>query len=57
MLLDQQETYPEFFEGAIRATCERPVEALNASVGAWGVGNLEAYLDRFGSFDSDGVVL
>jgi len=57
VLLDQQETYPEFFEAAIRATCERPVEALNASAGSWGIGNQQAYLERFGTFDSRVVVL
>jgi len=33
------------------------VEALNTSAGSWGIGNLKAYVDRFGLFHSDAVVL
>ena len=57
VLVDQHETYPEVFEAAMDAACAGPVEALNASAGSWGIGNLKAYLDRFGSFDSDVVVV
>lgn len=57
VLIDQPNTYPEVFEEAANAACETPVEALNASAGSWGLGNLQAYLERFGTFESDVVVL
>jgi len=57
VVLDQEETYPELFQRVVRDTCERPVEALNASAGSWGIGNQKAYLERFGTFDSKFVVL
>ncbi|NBB87691.1 MAG: SGNH/GDSL hydrolase family protein, partial [Bacteroidetes bacterium] len=57
VLIDQPNTYPEVFEARMDAACALPVEALNASAGSWGIGNLQAYLDRFGTFDSDIVVL
>lgn len=57
VLIDQPSTYPEVFEAAANAACETPVEALNASAGSWGLGNMQAYLERFGTFESDVVVL
>lgn len=57
VLLDQDETYPELFKQASQTTCERPVEALNASAGSWGIGNQRAYLEHFGTFDSQFVIL
>jgi lysophospholipase L1-like esterase len=57
VLVDQDNTYPEVFEEHANANCERKVEALNASAGSWGIGNLKAYLERFGTFGSDLVVL
>lgn len=57
VLLDQRETYPELFRALMQATCDRPVEALNASAGSWGMGNRQAYMERFGTFESDIVVL
>jgi lysophospholipase L1-like esterase len=57
VLIDQANTYPEVFKVRAESACAMPVEALNASAGSWGIGNLKAYLDRFGTFDSDIVVL
>jgi lysophospholipase L1-like esterase len=56
VLVDQPNTYPEVFEARMDSACAVPVEALNASAGSWGIGNLKAYLERFGTFDSDVVV-
>jgi lysophospholipase L1-like esterase len=54
---DQSNTYPELFEEQLGRWCSRPVEALNASAGSWGIGNLRAYAEKFGFFGSDLVVL
>ncbi|MEL7141979.1 MAG: SGNH/GDSL hydrolase family protein [Cyanobacteria bacterium J06643_4] len=34
-----------------------PAEVLNASAGSWGISNLKGYLDKFGTFQSDIVIL
>jgi lysophospholipase L1-like esterase len=57
VLTDQGETIPEEVEKRLARTCGRAVESLNASAGSWGIGNLRAYAERFGLFDSDVVVL
>jgi lysophospholipase L1-like esterase len=57
VLVDQPDTYPEGVEARMDAACDLPVEALNASAGSWGIGNLKAYMERFGTFESDVVVL
>jgi lysophospholipase L1-like esterase len=57
VLTDQSETIPEQVEARLVRKCRGPVEALNASAGSWGIGNLKAYVDRFGVFESDLVVL
>jgi lysophospholipase L1-like esterase len=57
VLTDQDDTIPEETEKALAQQCASPVEALNASAGSWGIGNLRAYVDRFGLFESDAVVL
>jgi lysophospholipase L1-like esterase len=57
VLTDQSETIPEATEHRLARDCRQPVEALNASTGSWGLGNLHAYVDRFGLFKSDVVVL
>lgn len=57
VLTDQSQTYPELFEDELAQRCNQPAEALNASAGSWGVGNLRAYAERFGFFGSDLVVL
>lgn len=56
VLIDQKNTYPEVFEDQAEKGCAKPVESLNASAGSWGVGNLRAYLEQFGTFESDLVV-
>lgn len=55
--IDQADTYPELFEEQFGKWCSPPVEALNASAGSWGIGNLRAYAERFGFFGSNLVVL
>jgi lysophospholipase L1-like esterase len=57
VLTGQSETIPEATEGQLARRCTAPVEGLNASAGSWGIGNLKAYVERFGLFDSDIVVL
>ncbi|MCS4194422.1 lysophospholipase L1-like esterase [Salinibacter ruber] len=57
VLTDQEDTIPEEVERRLAKQCKRPVEALNASAGSWGIGNLRAYAERFGFFNSDAVVL
>jgi len=56
-LTNQDQTYPELFERQAKQICRRPVEALNASAGSWGIGNLHAYVKRHGAFESDAAVL
>lgn len=55
-LVNQRNTYPEVFENRAERECRKPVESLNASAGSWGVGNLRAYMEEFGTFGSDLVV-
>lgn len=57
VLTDQSETISEETEATLGRRCDMPVEALNASAGSWGIGNLRAYVERFGILDSDAVVL
>jgi len=57
VLTDQSDTIPEEVEKRLAHRCEAPVEALNASAGSWGIGNLRAYVERYGLFESDVVVL
>lgn len=57
VLTGQLETIPEETEEILARQCDTPVEALNASAGSWSIGNLEAYIERFGVFRSDTVVL
>jgi lysophospholipase L1-like esterase len=57
VLTDQLDTIPEEVEKHLARQCKAPVEALNASAGSWGIGNLRAYVERHGLFESDVVVL
>jgi len=57
VLTDQSETYPELLEARLANWCGHPVEALNASAGSWGIGNLRAYAKHFGLFGSDLVAV
>ncbi len=53
---DQKETIPELFEARLLGI-KKQVEVLNASAGSWGIGNLLGYIRKFGTFESDAVIL
>ena len=53
---DQSQTITELFETQLSAS-EHPAEVLNASAGSWGIGNQLGYLRKFGTFDSDAVIV
>lgn len=53
---DQKETIPELFKKKL-ITKIRSVEVLNASAGSWGIGNELGYIRKFGTFESDAVIL
>lgn len=54
--LDQSQTITELFEAKLSAS-GHPAEVLNASAGSWGIGNQLAYLQKFGTFNADAVIL
>jgi lysophospholipase L1-like esterase len=56
-LLDQNETISERLRSALNARGGSTWEVLNASAGSWGPGNELAYLQRFGTFGAQEVVL
>ncbi|MEM9543395.1 MAG: SGNH/GDSL hydrolase family protein [Cyanobacteria bacterium P01_E01_bin.42] len=56
MLTDQTQTISEQLEAKIKST-GRNVEVLNASAGSWGIGNQLGYLQKFGTFNSDLLIL
>lgn len=56
MLTDQAQTISERLEAKIKNT-GRNVEILNASAGSWGIGNQWGYLQKFGIFDSNLLIL
>ncbi|MGK7929673.1 MAG: SGNH/GDSL hydrolase family protein [Spirulina sp.] len=53
---DQQETISEQLETQLKAT-GRETEVLNASANSWGIGNQLGYLQKFGLFNADAVIL
>jgi hypothetical protein len=53
---DQKETISELFEARLLGIKKR-VEVLNASAGSWGIGNQLGYIRKFGTFESDAVIL
>ncbi len=53
---DQNETIPELFEARLLGI-KKQVEVLNASAGSWGIGNQLGYIRKFGTFESDAVIL
>ncbi len=57
VLTDQSDTIPEEVERRLSRHCSKPAEVLNASAGSWSVGNLQAYVEKYGLFESDLVVL
>ncbi|MEM8643087.1 MAG: SGNH/GDSL hydrolase family protein [Cyanobacteria bacterium P01_G01_bin.54] len=59
-LIDQSETIAEQLEQWLNgnaANARLTTEVLNASAGSWGIGNQWAYLQKFGSFESDLLIL
>lgn len=54
---DQAETIPALVEAEIELGDRRTVEVLNASANSWGPRNELAYLQHFGLFDTDAVIL
>lgn len=53
---DQSQTISELFKAKLFAS-GYPAEILNASAGSWGIGNALGYLQKFGTFNSDAVIL
>lgn len=53
---DQKEIISEQLETRLKAI-GREVEILNASANSWGIGNQLGYLEKFGLFDADAVIL
>ena len=53
---DQNETIPELLEARLLGI-KKQVEVLNASAGSWGIGNQLGYIRKFGTFESDAVIL
>ena len=53
---DQKETISELFEARLLGI-KKQVEVLNASAGSWGIGNQLGYIRKFGTFESDAVIL
>ncbi len=54
---DQQQTISALIEQKIRENSISSVEVLNASANSWGPRNQLAYLQRFGTFEAQGVIL
>ena len=54
--IDQMQTISELFEARL-GTSRHFTEVLNASAGSWGIGNELGYLGKFGTFESDAVIL
>jgi lysophospholipase L1-like esterase len=53
---DQSQTITELFKAKL-ATSGQKAEILNASAGSWGIGNQLGYLQKFGTFNADAVIL
>ena len=53
---DQAQTISELLKAKLSAS-SRKSEILNASAGSWGIGNQLGYLRKFGTFQSDAVIL
>lgn len=53
---DQPQTITELFEAQLTQS-KHPAEVLNASAGSWGIGNQLGYLRKFGTFQSDALIL
>ncbi len=55
--IDQKEIFSSLLQAELPARLHTPVEVLNASAGAWAVGNELGYLRSRGTFGADLVVL
>jgi lysophospholipase L1-like esterase len=53
--IDQRQIFTELIKD--RLSADGNVEVLNASAGGWGIGNEEAYLEKFHTFGSAWVIL
>jgi lysophospholipase L1-like esterase len=54
--IDQKQVITEQLQAKLKAAVQH-TEVLNASAGSWGIGNHLGYLKKFGTFDSDAVIL
>ncbi|OLP15699.1 hypothetical protein BST81_25050 [Leptolyngbya sp. 'hensonii'] len=54
--IDQSQTITALFQTQLQQA-GHAAEVLNASTGSWGIGNVLAYLKRFGTFASDALIL
>jgi hypothetical protein len=55
--VDQSETISAYLERLLRGCGDKAYQALNASAPSWGIGNVLAYLQKFGTFNSQVVLL
>ncbi|MBG1271581.1 SGNH/GDSL hydrolase family protein [Nostoc sp. WHI] len=53
---DQQQIITEIFKSKL-ITAGHPAQVLNASAGSWGIGNHLGYLRKFGTFNSDAIIV
>lgn len=54
--IDQYQTITELFEAKL-VQGGSPSEILNASAGSWGIGNQLGYIEKFGTFKADALIL
>jgi len=57
MRLDQSELATQILQQTLREKLGRPVVVGNVSAGSWGPPNLLAYVNKYGWFDADVVIL
>jgi lysophospholipase L1-like esterase len=55
--IDHEKLTTSLLQRKLQAGLGRPVAVANASAGSWGPGNWLAYVEKFGFFDADLVVL
>ncbi|MBY0112533.1 MAG: hypothetical protein K2Y21_06905 [Phycisphaerales bacterium] len=56
-LLDDSQIATSLLESSLRTKLARPVRVLNISAGSWGPQNELAYLEKFGAFDANAIVV
>jgi hypothetical protein len=54
---DQGELATHILEGVLTQRLKRPTLVANVSAGSWGPANLSAYIDAYGIFDADIVIV